>query len=191
MTVSRTIVVAGAGAVGRTVAYVLARGGHAVTVFDPEPEGPNASRIAAGMLAPALEALFDGARYALLREALALWPPLAREIGLPLAWDGAMAVGTRAEAEAWASDLAALGAEAELRDLGQDCWAAFCDEDRQLDPTTALHALRQAAEWHGAKFRTGRVVGFADTGAQIERGAPVAADALVVATGAGQDLVAL
>jgi glycine oxidase len=183
-----SIVVAGAGAVGRTVAYVLARAGHAVTVVDPDPEGANASRIAAGMLAPAFEALFDGGRYQLLREALGLWPPLAHEIGLPVAWDGAMAVGTRAEAEAWTAGLAALGAEAELRDLGQERWAAVCDEDRRIDPTAALQALRQGAEWHGAKFVAGRVTGFAAGAVRIEGVDAIAADALVIATGAGQDL---
>jgi glycine oxidase len=191
MTVSQTIVVAGAGAIGRTVAYALARAGRAVTVVDPDLEGANASRIAAGMLAPAFEALFDGGSYPLLREALGFWPSLAREIGLRVAWDGAMAVGTRTEAEVWASDLAALGADAELRDLGQDVWAAFCEEDRQLDPAAALQALRQAAEWRGATFVTGRAVGFAEGEVQIEGGAPIAADALVIATGAGQDLAAI
>ena len=191
MTVSHTIVIAGAGAIGRAVAYVLARAGHAVIVVDPDPDGANASRIAAGMLAPAFEALFDGGSYPLLREALGLWPPLAREIGLRVAWDGAMAVGTRAEAEVWASDLATLGADAELRDLGQDVWAAFCDEDRRLDPAAALQALRQAAEWQGATFVAGRVVGFAGGEVQIEGDAPIAADTLVIATGAGQDLAAI
>ena len=191
MSVSRTVIVAGAGAIGRTVAYGLARAGHTVTVVDPEPEGANASRIAAGMLAPAFEALFDGGRYELLREALDLWRPLAREIGLPVAWDGAMAVGTRAEAEAWTVDLIALGAEAELRELGQDRWAAFCDEDRQLDPTAALQALRRGAEWHGAKFVAGRVSGFADQAVRIEAAETIPADILIIATGAGQDLVAV
>lgn len=186
-----SIVVAGAGAVGRAVAYVLARAGHAVTVVDPDPDGANASRIAAGMLAPAFEALFDGGPYELLREALGLWPPLAREIGLPVAWDGAMAVGTRAEAEVWTAELAARGAEAELRDLGEDRWAAFCDEDRRIDPTAALQALRQSAQGHGAKFVAGRVTGLAAGAVRIEGANPTPADALVIATGAGQDLATI
>jgi glycine oxidase len=189
MSGSRTIVVAGAGAIGRTVAYGLARAGHAVTVVDPRPEGANASRIAAGMLAPAFEALFDGGRYPFLCEALAFWPPLAREIGLPVARDGAMAVGTRAEAASWTAGLVALGAEAELRELGEGRWAAFCGDDRQIDPTTALRALRAAAERHDARFLTGHVIGFADGVVQIDGAAP--ADILVIATGAGQDLAAI
>ena len=57
------IVVAGAGAVGGTLAYVLARAGHSVTVIDPAASGANASGVAAGMLAPAFEALLDEAGY--------------------------------------------------------------------------------------------------------------------------------
>ncbi|HZZ88209.1 MAG TPA: FAD-dependent oxidoreductase [Caulobacteraceae bacterium] len=186
------IVVAGAGAIGRTVAYLLARAGHAVTVIDPDPEtGAQASRIAAGMLAPAFEALFDEAPVGLLREALALWRPLAREIGLPIAWEGAMAPGDRAQAEAWCAALADLGVEAELRDLGDDYWAAYSDEDRQLDPELALQLLRGAAERLGARYQTGRVTGFADGSVRIEGAEPMAADRLVVATGAGQALVDL
>ncbi|HXQ17285.1 MAG TPA: FAD-dependent oxidoreductase [Caulobacteraceae bacterium] len=192
MTSPSSIVVAGAGAIGRTVAYGLARAGHTVTVIDPDPAGGRASRIAAGMLAPAFESVFDEAsHFALLRAALGLWRPLAREIGLPLACDGAMALGSRAEAETWAAALAALGADAELRDLGRGTWAAFCGEDCQLDAETALERLREAAERHGARHLTGRVRGFAGGRVEINGGATVAADALVIATGADQSLVAL
>ena len=55
MTVPASIVIAGAGAIGRTAAYALARAGHSVTVVDPDPAGGRASRIAAGMLASAFE----------------------------------------------------------------------------------------------------------------------------------------
>lgn len=184
-----TIVIAGAGALGRTIAYVLARAGHAVTVVDPEPAGGNASRIAAGMLAPAFEALFDGGRLELLREAQALWRPLAYEIGLPIAWEGAMAIGDKARAETWLTELLDLGVDAELRDLGGGYWAAYSDEDRQLDPEQALSLLRSAAEWSGARFVTGRVVGFGGGLVDVEGDLPIAADKLVVATGAAQSLL--
>ena len=39
MSVSRTVIVAGAGAIGRTVAYGLARAGHTVTVIDDLSSG--------------------------------------------------------------------------------------------------------------------------------------------------------
>ena len=191
MTTPFKIVVAGAGAIGRTAGYVLARAGHAVTVVDPDPAGGLASRIAAGMLAPAFEALFDGGRFALLAEARGLWRPLAHEIGLPIAWDGAMALGTRSEAEAWAAALTALGAAAEVRDLGGDIWAAYSDEERQLDPELALERLQRAAEYHGARYLNGRVIGFANGQVEIEAAESIDADALVIATGAGQNLARL
>jgi glycine oxidase len=186
-----TIVVAGAGAIGRTVAYVLARAGHAVTVVDPDPAGGNASRIAAGMLAPAFEALFDGGRFEPLHEALELWRPIAHEIGLPIGGEGAMAVGTKAQARAWLRELLDLGVDADLRDLGGDHWAAYSDEDRQIDPQLALQRLRSSAERRGACYLTGRVLGFARGVVQIEDGAPIAADKLVIATGADQGLLEL
>jgi glycine oxidase len=187
-----SFVVAGAGAIGRTVAFALARAGQAVTVVDPDSAGGRASRIAAGMLAPAFESLFDdGGQFELLRDALALWPPLAREIGLPIAGDGALAIGTKADAETWAASLVALGADAELRDLGAARWAVFSNEDCQLDAELALARLREAAERRGVRYLTGRVCGFTGGRVEIEGGAAIAADALVIATGAAQNLAAV
>ena len=53
------IVVAGAGVFGASIAFALARQGARVTIVDPAPVGANASGVAAGMLAPVFEALFD------------------------------------------------------------------------------------------------------------------------------------
>ena len=167
------IVVAGAGAIGSTVACVLGRAGHRVVVVDPMQA--NASSIAAGMLAPAFECVFDAlaaGHYELLSGARDLWPELAAEFGLPLARDGALAIGTEAEARAWTDRLTALGAEAQLlapgaasavvAGLPDGAWAAFTPEDWRLEPPAALARLREAAEAHGARFVTGRVIGFAD-----------------------------
>jgi glycine oxidase len=178
--VPKSIVIAGAGAIGATAAYVLARAGHAVTVVDPAASGANASGVAAGMLAPAFEALFDApmaGRFALLVAARDLWAPLADEIGLTIARDGAAALG--AGAGATVAALRALGAAASLVSGPGDGAVAFTPEDWRLDPTEALAALRRAAERHGARFESGRVVE-ADPAAT-----------LVVATGAGQDLTAV
>ena len=103
-----------------------------------------------------------------------------------------MAPGTKSEAEAWAAALTALGAEVEVgRDLGGDIWGAYSDEDRQLDPELALKRLQQAAEYHGARYLTGKVLDFADGWVALEGTESVAADALVIATGAGQGLARL
>ena len=90
---SRKVTVAGAGVFGLACALELARRGAAVTVCDPAPPDTSASAIAAGMLAPALEAALDPAmngRFALLRQARDLWPEFAADLaGLRLFRDGA------------------------------------------------------------------------------------------------------
>jgi len=195
------IVVAGAGAIGSAVGFVLARAGHGVTVVDPAPPGANASGVAAGMLAPGFETLFDAAsadHYALLAEARDLWPELAAEIGLPLARDGALAISARDEVRAWAERLRALGAEARLITpdsepalLPPGAWAVFAPGDWRLDPGAALAALRRAAERFGARFAAGRVLGFDGRDVAVEGAPPIAAERLVLATGAARDLAGL
>jgi glycine oxidase len=193
------IVVAGAGAIGRAVAVALARAGHRVRVVDPL--GANASGVAAGMLAPAFECVFDAGaagQYELLLEARDLWPAFAAGIGPSLARDGALAIGTEAEARGWTAQLADLGAQArplapnETHALtGLATWAAFTPEDWRLDPSAALARLQAAAEASGARLVQGRVVGFEAGEAWLESGERLRADRLVIATGAGRDLAAL
>ena len=62
------ITVAGAGALGLTTALALADAGAQVTVFDPAGPADNASGVAAGMLAPAFEAVLDAATAGCLYE---------------------------------------------------------------------------------------------------------------------------
>jgi glycine oxidase len=69
-----------------------------VTVFDPAAPGDNASGVAAGMLAPVSEALFDpvsAPHLDLLRRARDLWPAFAR------GWRRDPADGVRVEGDAW------------------------------------------------------------------------------------------
>ena len=85
-----------------------------------------------------------------------LWPELAAEFGLPLARDGALAIGTEAEARAWTDRLTALGAEAQLlapgaasaivAGLPDGAWAAFTPEDWRLD---------RRPRWRGCGGRRG------------------------------------
>ncbi|KQY91361.1 hypothetical protein ASD25_19240 [Brevundimonas sp. Root1423] len=82
--------VIGAGVLGLCTAAELGARGHAVTVVDPG--GPNASAVAAGMLAPAMESLLENLppeRAALLKRARDLWPAVAEMHGLKLHRDGA------------------------------------------------------------------------------------------------------
>ena len=198
------IVIAGAGAVGSTSALVSARAGHRVTVIDPAPPGANASGVAAGMLAPAFEALFDGGSiddFALLRGARDLWPAFADGVGLTLRRDGALAVGSQADVAAWASQAARLGlatrplpprtvsSQAPLAAPG--LWALSTEEDWRLDPAAALAALRRGAEAFGARFARGRVRGFVAGAVELDDATRIDAVALVIATGAARGLEAV
>ena len=51
------VLVAGAGAIGSVLSLILAQEGARVILADPAPVGDNASGVAAGMLAPAFEAV--------------------------------------------------------------------------------------------------------------------------------------
>jgi glycine oxidase len=186
------IVVAGAGALGSATALALARAGHAVTLVDPT--GVNASAIAAGMLAPAFESLFDEADYALLIEARDRWPALAAGIGLSLDRRGAIAVGEVADAQAWAERLRDLGAAASMVRpehvadvapwLAPGLWGAATPADWRLDAATALLALRRAAVAQGVSFAAGEVSGFARGKVRVADSGDLAADIMVLATGA-------
>jgi glycine oxidase len=98
--ISRTtdVVVVGAGVLGLCVAAELTRRGHEVVVVDPG--GLNASAVAAGMIAPALESAVENEpleRAELLRRAAALWPEFAEATGVELHENGAVWMGAGVE----------------------------------------------------------------------------------------------
>jgi glycine oxidase len=189
--------------VGSTVAYTLAKAGVEVVVADPAPPGANASGVAAGMLAPAFESLFDepAARFSLLRDARDLWPELAAGIGLPLDRRGAIAMGGADQAEAWAERLAELGAEARRLSAAEtaglapgmrrDLAAVLSPEDWRLEPRAALAALRAGAEGLGARFANDRLEGFEAGEARLASGVRMVVDLVVLATGPAQEVAAL
>jgi glycine oxidase len=195
------IVVAGGGAVGVVTALALARAGARVTLADPSPPGGNASSIAAGMLAPVLECLFDkeSPKVGLLRWARDLWPEVAQSVGLTLKRAGAMGAGTSEEVEAWVGGLADLGVEARALSPGEArCrapWltagfgALWTSEDWRLEPLAALAALRGAAEDCGVQWMAVSVDSFDRGVAILSDGGRLTCDALVVATGASPSLV--
>ena len=158
------IVVAGAGAIGSAIAVTLARAGWRVTVVDPAPIGANASGVAAGMLAPVFESLFDAApsdRYALL--------VAARELGPSF------------------RILEPRQARSLAPGLEPGLWAVLTPEDWRLDPREALAALRRAGEGLGVRFVRGRLVAAEGGQARLEgQPTPLAADVVVLATGAAQ-----
>lgn len=177
------IAVAGAGAFGSAAALALARAGVAVTVFDPAAPGDNASGVAAGMLAPASEALFDEAsapHLALLRRARDLWPAFADGLGIEILKDGVRIEG---DAE-WLA-----GIEARRRVLGlpgdhQTDGAPLLVEDWRLDARDALAALRAGASGLGACFESVAVTGYQNGVLSLSDGRAERFDALVLATGA-------
>ncbi|MBO9708826.1 MAG: FAD-dependent oxidoreductase [Caulobacter sp.] len=144
------VAVAGAGAMGSAVALGLARMGLAVTVFDPRPLGDNASGVAAGMLAPVAETLFDPVsadHLDLLRAARNRWPDFAEGLDVGLRRDGLRIEGEAAWLAGVRSRLDILGVAVETRDGG-----LFIDEDWRLEARPALVALRDAARSLGARF---------------------------------------
>jgi glycine oxidase len=151
------VVVAGSGVTGLSVALALARRGAKVTVCDPAPLGDNASGVAAGMLAPAMEAVLDplsAGHFELLKAARDLWPDFAP---VNMSREGALFVSDAHSVEAVAAKLSALGASnraasAELTALGGVSSAVFTDEDWRLEPAEALKVLRAEAEAAGVQF---------------------------------------
>jgi glycine oxidase len=149
------VIVIGAGVLGLCTAAELGSRGHAVTVVDPG--GPNASAVAAGMLAPALESLLDDLspdRAALLKRARDLWPAVAEAHGLKLHRDGADWRGSDA-----------ADAVTRLNSLGFDARPATggltTPEDWRIDVGPALTALARAP---GVSVVRGRVVRLAGEG---------------------------
>ena len=183
------VTVAGAGVLGLATALALADAGCRVTICDPG--GPNASSVAAGMIAPVFEAVLDETsrdHLDLLIAARDLWPALARRAGIALDGAGALAVD---EGDGWLERAASGFAALQVRpaEIGGDtaralapglsetiARALLCREDWRVDAPVALDALRSAAEGAGVQVRPWRVG---------DRGN---ADVLVLATGAGQDL---
>ncbi len=197
------MLVAGAGALGATIACELARRGAEVTVADPIDAGESASGVAGGMLAPACESLLDplAAEFSLLQAARDLWPELAGLIGLTLDTHGALVVAADDDLDAMSGRLKALGANVRFMsrdELGRKApWlssgrpALWTSEDWLLSPASALAALRARAEAGGARWRRASVVRFAPGRADLSDGESVDCDRLVIATGASRSLAEL
>jgi glycine oxidase len=170
---SARVAVAGAGALGSAVALTLARAGFDVTLFDPNPPGDNASGVAAGMLAPVAEAVFDpvsAPHLALLRRARDRWPAFAAGLDLTILRDGLRVEGEGGWLASVADRFEALGAPFQRLD------GALVDaEDWRVEPRPALAAVRSAFEALGGRFAP-RTFGADDLPAFA---------AVVLATGAG------
>jgi len=176
---SPDVIVIGAGVLGLCTAAELGARGHTVTVIDPG--GTNASSVAAGMIAPALESLLedvDPERAGLLKRARDLWPDFAGSHGLRLHREGAEWRG-QDPAEA-VRRLRALGFTATPTSGG-----AVTSDDWRVEVGAGLAALRRAP---GVSVIRGRAIAVSGEGRRwrvaAEDGRMWFAAALVLATGA-------
>ena len=194
------VLVAGAGAIGSVLSLILAQEGARVILADPAPVGDNASGVAAGMLAPAFEAVLDPTthgRFELLAAARDAWTPLAEATGLTLDRSGALWVDDERQDDI-ERGLAAAGARAErlsaaaagaFAGLAVPVGAVFTPEDWRIEPLEALDRLRAAFVEAGGEVARAGLVEWRPGVAGLSDGRSAEADFAVVAAGFGaQDL---
>ena len=202
--VNLRVVVAGAGVVGATAALALAKAGASVTLVDPAPTSANASGVAAGMLAPVFETVFDPhpAHYPILMEARDCWPSFTGELGVAIERVGALAVtfdvGTL---ELWRAELSTLGVAAqewsgaelarERPDLASGLMGLAIEDDWRIEPGPSLRRILAEAERLKVQRKAVAVLSFDNGLVHLSDATTLDTDALVVATGAAPGLRAL
>ncbi len=191
------VIVAGAGAFGSAIALRLVQAGARVTLIDPDLGfARGASAVAAGMLAPAFEAVLDpetNLPFDLLCAARDLWPAFAQTIGrdIGLVRAGAAWVdlpGLEPRAQAVRAALTALGARIEAAPPATEIRGlemVFTPEDWRLSPSAALPAMLGAFRAAGGTAVRGALGAVEPGCAVLKDGGRMAADRVVVATGAG------
>lgn len=167
--------IVGGGVIGLSIAWLLAREGCDVVLFERKRVGRASSWAAGGMLAPDAEIAFEEPElYRLNHESLRRWPAFARtleaETGLELdlRTEGTLTVADDRDAAEdlqrqftfqkeqglsveWLSGYEARRVEPFLAPRLRA--AVFSPYDYQVDNRALLKALRQAAEKHGAAVR--------------------------------------
>ncbi len=182
---SPDIIIIGAGAFGLATAAELRLAGHKVTVVAPDT--PSASAVAAGMIAPAMEAAIDGLPIHvgdMLKMSRMLWDVFANRTGIDLQEMPAEWRGEGAER---------LMLQMQRHDFAHSYDAAaqqlITDADAKVDPVTALEAMGQGIERINATaeavFREG------DLWMVATSEGVVSAPKLVLATGAAGAIVGL
>lgn len=181
--------IAGAGLLGRLLAWRLARAGHAVTVFDPaaDAQAPGAAGwTAAGMLSPLAELDVGDAEVATLGwRSLVLWPQWLAELGasVDFAQRGSLLVAhpsDRATAQRLLARIEALAPgggpaqravpldAAALREqepaLARGLLGWHLPGEGQIHTVQAMAAMADAATRSGTQWRWGRTVDEVDAG---------------------------
>lgn len=201
------VVVAGAGIVGASITYNLAKAGAAVTVIDRQAPASHASRGTFAWI-NATWAKQPRHYHALNQDSVSDWSDWQAALGIPVRWGGSLEwfngqartetlAEQIAEQAAWgeparmvrASELAALEPELVI-DL--DVVAAYSPNDGAVDPILATQTLLTEAEQFGAVVQYPstlidvQMTGGRLTAVETDTGA-IAADRLVLATGADAD----
>ncbi len=143
---SGTIAVAGGGVFGLACALALVERGLPVALFDPPTSSPSASAVAAGLLAPVGEAVFDpvaAGHYPLMTQALSLWPAFAQRHGLDMIQSGLRLVGDHQPA------LRAIGVD--FSSVGRDAFVS--SEALVANPANALSTLRDRLASRGGEIQ--------------------------------------
>ncbi len=206
-----SIAIAGAGVCGLAIAWRLAGAGCRVRLYDKAEAGRGATWAAAGMLAAGVEAEpGEEALWRLNRASQGLWPAFRRELeavsGRAIGYrdEGTLVVAlTRDDLEQlrfshdfqirlgvtleWLNAAEARRREPQLRP--GVAGALYSPEDHQVDNRQLALALREAAVKAGVELHEGQAVEALDCEAGrakglVVAGEPVAADAVVLATGA-------
>jgi sarcosine oxidase, subunit beta len=159
--------VIGAGVIGSSIAYHLARAGAQVTLYDPSSgEPPSASWASAGGVRRQDR---DPREWPLALEAWPRWPVLAEELGAEIEFvpGGHLHVSERAEALEGLGERASRESSAGLEVRMVDAREAgslapilaptvvggvFSAGDGQANPRLVTKAFREAAVRHGARF---------------------------------------
>jgi len=200
------VVVAGAGIIGASIAYHLARAGATVTVVDQEGPAIHASRGTFAWI-NATWAKQPQHYHTLNQDGLLGWKDLQQTLKIPIRWRGSLEWFEQTQRQeklkqqiheqvAW-GEKARFVSPAELATLEPGVNfkgasnVAYSENDGALDPVLATNALLNAAAGYGATIkypcvlndvlqRSGRVTGVATTRGEIK------ADKVVLATGAAQ-----
>ena len=203
------VVVAGAGIVGASIAYHLAKAGASVTVIDKEGPATHASRGTFAWI-NATYAKQPRHYHKMSQQSVASWHSLQQGLGLPVRWGGSLEwfatverqeklTAQIAEQASWDEDARMLSAaEVTQRephiDFGDAQQIAYSGNDGAVDPVLATRKLLAAATEMGAVVRYPcELTDVSYVGGHLRSVhtslGEIKADHLVLAAGANSDLV--